>query len=142
MRQALDAFEEDRTRGVIGVTAVDVSEAGAYGVVRVTGKDWARRGRVQVEEVVEKPDRTKAEELSRDGKCWIVLGPYVFTPTLMRQLMRDVEEDRREKGEIQLTSAMARVLDDEGLDCLCLQGEALDTGNAAEYVRTISKLNS
>lgn len=140
LNQVLDAFEEDPTRSVIGVTQVDVKEAGAYGVVRMEECRPGFHGRIGVSEVVEKPDSTTARNLSRDGKCWIVLGPYVFTPALMKQLRRDVALNRRSRGEIQLTSAMVNVLEEEGLDCLCMKGEALDTGNATDYSRTIEKL--
>lgn len=142
LRQTIDAFESYPNRSVIGVTQVPVSAAGAYGVVRTARKDWSSRTRVPIQEVFEKPDNSKAEKLSYGGKCNIVLGPYVFTPTLMEELRKDVDADRRQRGEIQLTSAMVTVLEREGMDSLCLDGEALDTGNASEYIRTFARLGS
>lgn len=140
LRQTIEAYGENPSRSVVGVCEFPVAEAGAYGVVRVAREDWERKTRVAVQEVVEKPKPEKANELSVRGKCRIVLGPYVFTPALMRQLREDVEAEKREKGEIQLTGAMASVLGMEGLDCFCLKGKALDTGNAVEYVRTMCQL--
>lgn len=140
LHQTIDAFEEDTSRGVIGVTEMSMTEAEVYGVVRLATEDWGRKSRVAIQEVVEKPNFEKAAELSREGKCRVVLGPYIFTPALLRELRKDVKADKREKGEIQLTSAMMTVLGTEGLDCLCLNGEALDTGNGVGYVRTIWRL--
>lgn len=142
LRQAMDAFEMYPSRSVIGVTQVPFSAASSYGVVKTAEKDWSSRTRVPIEEIVEKPSNARAEELSRNGNCTIVLGPYVFTPTLMEELRKDVDADRRQGGEIQLTSAMVTVQEREGLDALCLDGEALDTGNALEYMRTFARLGS
>lgn len=137
LRQTVDAFEEDPSRGVIGVTEMSTTEAEAYGVVRLAASDWGRRSRVTMHEIVEKPSLEKGAELSIGERCWVVLGPYVFTPTLLRELRKDVKANKKEKGEIQLTNAMMTVLEIEGLDCLCLRGNALDTGNGVGYARTI-----
>lgn len=142
LRQVLDAFQKEPSKSVIGVTQVPVSEAGCYGAVCISKDDWGSSTRVKIHEIVEKPSSRKAEDLSVGGHCSIVLGPYVFTPALMRQLRKDVREDRRHGGEIQLTPAIEAILREEGIDALHLDGEALDTGNAQEYVQTIARMGA
>lgn len=142
LQQALDAFEQNPLRSVIGVCDVPVSEAGAYGTVKLATEDRRSGERVAIDVIVEKPDNVKAMELSSDGKCKIVLGPYIFTATLMKKLLKDVEEDKRQGGEIQLTTAIEAVLHEEGIDALCLDGEAFDTGNAADYARTLWRVRN
>lgn len=140
--QAINAFEKDPSRSVIGVTQVPVSTSISYGVVGTAKEDFGRPTRVPIREIVEKPSSVKAEELSHDGKCNIVLGPYVFTSALLKELRKDVAAGQTLGGEIQLSTAMIRVYEKEGMDSLCLNGEALDTGNAVEYVQTLSQLTA
>lgn len=142
LMQAISEFESNPSRSVIGVTQVPVSEAVSYGVVGTAEADFGLSTRVPIQEIIEKPSMAKAEELGQNGKCSIILGPYIFTPSVMKELRNDVEADMTTGGEIQLTSALEKVWEREGMDSYCLRGEALDTGNAAEYVRTLTKLAS
>lgn len=118
----------------------DESEAGAYGVIRseVDGDTRA----LNVVEFIEKPDKAQAAELASDGKCKIVLGPYVFTRQVMDALLADVEADARLSGEVQLTPAVDRVRGETGLLAVSLVGQSLDTGNPQEYASTMVELSS
>lgn len=140
VQQVLAAFESDPARSAIGVTSVPISQSVQYGVVKTADRARIDCKNVSIEKLVEKPDLKEAEECARNGVCDIVLGPYVFTPSLMSQLKKDVLMNKTERGEIQLTSAMITVLEAEGMNAVRIDGEALDTGNATEYARTISKL--
>jgi UTP-glucose-1-phosphate uridylyltransferase len=139
LRQALDVFERDPTgRSVIGVSDIRVADAGSYGVVKLS-KDNAICA-WNVVDFVEKPSPEKASEVALSGMCKIVLGPYVFAHNVMDALVADVSKDARVGGEIQLTQAVIRVKSETGLLAVELSGEALDTGNPAEYVKAITSL--
>lgn len=140
LAQVINEFECNPSRSVIGVTKVPMPDAVSYGVVGTARSDFESLSRVPIQEMIEKPDIAKAKTLGHSGKCNIILGPYVFTPSVIRELRKDIVHDRRIGGEIQLTAAMERVWQKEGMDSYCLHGEALDTGNANMYVQTMTKL--
>lgn len=142
LKQALRAFQKEPTKSVISVTQVPLAQAGSYGVVN-TAKASLKPGMTsEIERIVEKPDPSAAEQLASEGKCNIVLGPYILTAAVMTQLTADVESDRRTGGEIQLTSALESILEKEGMNALLIDGNAMDTGNPLEYSRTISAMTS
>jgi UTP-glucose-1-phosphate uridylyltransferase/mevalonate kinase len=139
LRQVLDVFERDPLgRSVIGTSDVPASEASAYGVVNLAKDKHVCA--MDVVDLVEKPDAEKAAEFSDNGMCKIVLGPYVFSHNVMDALVKDVIDDSRLSAEIQLTPAIVRVKEAAGLLAVELDGEALDTGNPAEYAQTMTIL--
>jgi UTP-glucose-1-phosphate uridylyltransferase/mevalonate kinase len=139
LRQCLDVFERDpRGRSVIGASDVSAAESGAYGVVKA--EDDADVKALRVVDFVEKPDKGEAALLATRGMCKIVLGPYVFTRNVMNALLADVAADARRGGEVQLTPAVARVKDTDGLLAVGLRGKALDTGSPQEYANTMVEL--
>jgi UTP-glucose-1-phosphate uridylyltransferase/mevalonate kinase len=141
LRQCLDIFERDpQSRSVLGVSDVSLEEAGAYGVILAQDDDDVPA--LKVLDFVEKPDREQAIALASDGICKIVLGPYVFTRKVMDALLADVAADARLSGEVQLTPAVARVMDEDGLLAVSLVGQSLDTGNPQEYASTMVELAS
>ena len=139
LSQAISAFAADPLgRSVIGVSPVPAEEAGAYGVVKVDSSNGAATKPIL--EFVEKPDSIQASCLAENGVCRIVLGPYILHYRVMEALLRDVAQDERLNGEVQLTPALIRDRESHGLISLDLIGGALDTGNPTEYARTLTRL--
>eukprot|EP00178_Gracilaria_changii_P000556 TRINITY_DN106_c0_g1_i11.p1 TRINITY_DN106_c0_g1~~TRINITY_DN106_c0_g1_i11.p1 ORF type:complete len:656 (+),score=81.50 TRINITY_DN106_c0_g1_i11:1646-3613(+) len=140
VQQVLDAYNQNPSKCVIGLTQVATSEAGAYGVAKVRGDMRSNGERVAIESIMEKPNLEEAKSLSCGDVSNIILGPYAFTPLLMELLREDVETDKQLNGEIQLTPTINSVLEKEGIDAILLDGSAYDTGNAVGYRKTIGKL--
>ncbi|KAI0565809.1 GHMP kinase [Gracilaria domingensis] len=140
IQQILEAYDENPSRTVVGVTHVAICEAGAYGVVKTAGEIRTNGERTAIEKMIEKPDAEVAKSLSFNDVCNIILGPYAFTPKLMKLLHENVEANQSMDGEIQLTPTMTAVLEEEGMDAILLDGSAYDTGNPVDYRNTISRL--
>ena len=121
MSQMTDLFEKQQN-SILGVERIDPSETKKYGVVETRGI-LPSVGRVK--SIVEKPEPENAP--SNLG----VVGRYILTPAIF---------DKIEKtgvgagGEIQLTDAIAALLDDEPVLAYEFEGKRYDCGSKLGYL--------
>ena len=116
---------------VVALMQVDSDQVSQYGVVAAEPTDTD--GVVTVTDLVEKPAPADAPS------NWIVIGRYVCDPAIFGVLDRTAPG---RGGEIQLTDALktlARMPAGEGGGVRGVQfrGRRFDTGNPADYLRTI-----
>jgi len=119
--EAMIAEAERVERSVVALMEVD--DPSAYGCARVEPADG---GLVRIREIVEKPSRDLAPS------NLAVMGRYVFTPDIFEALART---QPGVGGEIQLTDAMAQLLDGPGLYGFPFSEGRFDTGNKLDYLR-------
>lgn len=91
--------------------------------------------------VAEKPDAQYAKKhLSvpclPDGLFLCFFGLYLFTPIIFSILDEHIKKNMKEKGEFQLTSAIAYLLKNEGVLGLEIDGSRLDMGTPSGYIET------
>ena len=124
---------------VVALIEVDPSQIGLYGCAAVKPIEWqgsAGGGEVvQVTDLVEKPAASDAPS------SYAVIGRYVLDPAVF-DVLRATGPGRG--GEIQLTDAL-RILaarDDAGgpVHGVLFKGRRYDTGDRADYLRTIVRL--
>ena len=96
---------------------------GLYGMV--VGRQ-VEPGLFRVRRIIEKP---KAGQVSSN---LATLGRYVFTPGIFDHL-REAEPDRN--GEVQLTDAIQRLLEDEDVYARLYQGRRYDVGDKLGWLR-------
>ncbi len=127
MKQMVDvATREDRS--TIGVMNVAAAEVGNYGIVE-TG---AAQGRVApITRIVEKP---KPGTIS---STLAVVGRYVLTPRIFHHLRR---MSAGAGGELQLTDAIGRLLDDERVLAYEFEGRRYDCGSKLGYLQATVEL--
>ena len=126
MRQLLDVFEHYRGP-VIAVEKVPRERIHQYGVVaghKVEGPNGARVW--QITEMVEKP---KADQAPSD---LAIIGRYVLTPDLFA-LLAETTPDQR--GEIQLTDGLRRLLKRRPMYAVEFQGKRYDTGDKLGFLK-------
>ncbi|NKI34110.1 UTP--glucose-1-phosphate uridylyltransferase GalU [Wenzhouxiangella sp. XN79A] len=111
-------------RSVISVEAVEPSRTQHYGVVDIEAESGERFHSVRG--IVEKP----APEDAPSNLA--VVGRYILTPRIF-QLLETTAPDHR--GEIQLTDAIASLIDEQGVDCLEFEGTHYDCGSKLGYLR-------
>jgi UTP--glucose-1-phosphate uridylyltransferase len=127
MKQMVDVAvrEQCATIGVVNVAAADV---GNYGVVE-TGK---REGRVApITRIVEKPKPGTTRSTQA------VVGRYVLTPRIFHHLG---QMSPGAGGEIQLTDAIAKLLDDERVLAYEFDGHRYDCGSKLGYLEATVEL--
>ncbi len=122
LRQMVEAFEEYH-RSIIAVETVPRDETYRYGIVSAT--DVTDRVK-KMTGIVEKP---KPEEAPTN---LAVVGRYVFTPGILKQLQ---DTGRGAGGEIQLTDAIAGMLDKEDVYSLEFDGQRYDCGSKLGYLQ-------
>jgi UTP--glucose-1-phosphate uridylyltransferase len=122
MQQLADRFA-GTGRSVISVERVPRERTDQYGVVDLGG---ASGPFAPIQAIVEKPDPAEApSDLA-------VVGRYLLTPRIFDLLETTAPGSG---GEIQLTDAIAALLDEQGADALEFTGRHYDCGSKLGYLR-------
>jgi UTP--glucose-1-phosphate uridylyltransferase len=119
--EAMISEAERVERSVVALMEVD--DPSLYGCARVQPADGDL---VRIQEIVEKPSRDLAPS------NLAVMGRYVFTPDIFDALAR---VQPGVGGEIQLTDAIALLLDEAGVYGYPFSEGRYDTGNKLDYLR-------
>ncbi|XID93087.1 UTP--glucose-1-phosphate uridylyltransferase GalU [Paenibacillaceae bacterium WGS1546] len=122
-RQLIEQFERTE-RSVIGVQAVGVDQTHRYGIV----DPGERTGQLyRVNRFVEKPRQGQAPS------NLAIMGRYVLTPEIFAYLGR---HERGAGGEIQLTDAIQKLNEDQGVYAYDFQGIRYDVGEKIGFIMT------
>lgn len=125
--QMMDIFEEKKC-SVLGVMEVDGSETSKYGIiegVEINGQ------LIEVKDIVEKPDPKNAPSTTA------VIGRYLFTPGIMRELE---QTKPGVGGEIQLTDAIRSLLKKEKVYAYRFEGKRYDIGDKLGFLEATVEL--
>ena len=107
---------------VLGVETVDPNQTGSYGIVEIAPKDAYQR----VTSIVEKPKPADAPS------NLAVVGRYILTPAIF-DLLRHTQAGAG--GEIQLTDAIATLLQQETVLAHAFSGQRYDCGSKLGYLQ-------
>lgn len=121
MAQMVAAFEK-QGRSLLAVQEVPQEHTKRYGIVR---GEPAGGPLLRVDEIVEKPDPEVAP--SRMG----VAGRYVLTPRIFEEIRN---QPRGVGGEIQLTDAIARLMQHEAVYAYQYSGKRYDCGSKEGFL--------
>jgi UTP--glucose-1-phosphate uridylyltransferase len=116
---------------VVALMRVPRDQVHLYGCAAVDGGDGGKWESVRITALVEKPaPGTEPSDL-------IVVGRYILSPSIFG-LLRDTAPGRG--GEIQLTDAIQAQLAVEPVHGVVFTGRRYDTGDRADYLRTVVRL--
>ncbi|MEO8609649.1 MAG: sugar phosphate nucleotidyltransferase [Chloroflexota bacterium] len=138
-QQLLDAFNQHDT-SVIGLRPTPETQLSNFGTV--TG-DWLEGQSVlNITEFAEKPTPEYAREnLGVDGldegNYLTVFGQYIIKPQVFAYLEEHIQNNVRERGEFQLTSALDRLRQEAGFLGLMMDGARFDIGLPDYYLETL-----
>lgn len=128
---------------VIGLMTVTAEELGSRGIV--TG-DWVAESQMlMITACAEKPEPAYArhhlqvEGLAKD-RYLAIFGQYILKPAIFDHLERSLREDRRERGEIQLTTVLDDLCRGSGALGVIIEGSTYDFGQPGLYVETLNAL--
>ncbi len=122
LQQMVEAFGKHES-SLLGVQNVPFSDTGAYGIVSV---EPDRHGLQNVTAIVEKPAPEKAPS------NLAVIGRYVLTPRIFHHLRR---VQAGAGGEIQLTDAIAALVEEEPVLAFPFHGVRYDCGSKLGYLK-------
>lgn len=121
MAQMTELFKREQ-RSILGVERVDPSETHKYGIIE-TKEMEPKVGRLQ--SIVEKPAPEKAPS------NLAVVGRYILTPAIFEKIE---QTERGAGGEIQLTDAIADLMEDEPVLSYEFEGKRYDCGSKLGYL--------
>ena len=121
MAQMVKLYEQKHT-SILGVERVDPSETASYGIVR-TGESSEKSAPIEI--IVEKP---KPEDAPSN---LAVVGRYILTPAIFDKIEKT---GKGAGGEIQLTDAIADLLNDEPVLAYEFEGRRYDCGTKLGFL--------
>jgi UTP-glucose-1-phosphate uridylyltransferase/mevalonate kinase len=133
-RQLVNEYENTEEI-TIGLVPTPISESFRFGCVSGT---WETPGRVlAITQCKEKPDPDFARQYlvteSTADTVLTVFGLYVLTPAIFEHIGRLIGENRYERGEIQLTTALEELRRTTPVKGLIIDGEKIDIGVPSGY---------
>ena len=137
-RQLVDAYNQHGT-SVIGLRSTPENMLANFGTV--TGV-WLEDKLLNITEFAEKPTVDYARANLRvsnipDGEYLTVFGQYIIKPQLFDYLEEHINNNVRERGEFQLTSALDRLRREDGFMGLMIDGQRYDIGIPDYYLETL-----
>ena len=122
LKQLIDCYDEYKT-SVLGVQTVEAKDVNKYGIVNgihIEDRVYKVKGLVEKPAVEEAPSNVA------------ILGRYIITPRIFKIL----EETKPGKGgEIQLTDALLKLIDEEAMYAYDFEGTRYDVGDKLGFLK-------
>lgn len=122
LKQLMDCYNEYGT-SILGVQTVDAKDVDKYGIIKgihIEGRVYKVRGLVEKPAVEEAPSNIA------------ILGRYIITP----QIFKILEETKPGRGgEIQLTDALSKLIDEEAIYAYEFEGTRYDVGDKLGFLK-------
>ncbi len=140
-RQLLEAYQL-HGQSVVGMRRTPQEKIGHFGTL--TGV-WLDEGcLLNITEFAEKPTLDYARTNLRvpnlkPDEYLTVFGQYVIKPQLFAYLREHIENNVRERGEFQLTSALDQLRQEDGFLGLMMDGQRFDIGLPEYYLETLQE---
>lgn len=127
LTEMVKAFTEAQA-SIVAVESIDLAESSHYGMVGLDPIGSRHQNLLPINRIVEKP-------ASQDAPSnWGVLGRYVLSP----RIFDDLESlPKGVQGEVQLTDALARLLEHDALYAYPIKGKRYDCGSQLGYLQAI-----
>ena len=131
--QLIEKYEQ-YNKLMVAVHSIPLAEVSRYGILSGIWED-KNETVLNIAKMTEKPKASYAEEFlsvkCKDGsrKYMSVFGQYILTPEVFAQLHSDIANSDDASKEIELTSALDKVREREGMVGVQLQGRMYDMGN-------------
>ena len=122
LKQLMDCYNEYNT-SILGVQTVDANDVDKYGIIKgihIEGRVHKVRGLIEKPAVEEAPSNIA------------ILGRYIITP----QIFKILEETKPGRGgEIQLTDALSKLINEEAIYAYEFEGTRYDVGDKLGFLK-------
>ncbi len=137
-QQLVEAFNQ-QGRSVVGMRKTAESDIANFGTV--TGHWMTNNELLNITEFAEKPTVEYARDNLRidglEGEYLTLFGQYIIKPQIFDYLEEHIENNVREHGEFQLTSALDRLRKEDGFAGVTIDGKRYDIGLPEYYLDTL-----
>jgi UTP-glucose-1-phosphate uridylyltransferase/mevalonate kinase len=139
--QLLEAYQL-HGQSIVGVRRTPEEMIGNFGTI--TGVWLDKQSLLNITEFAEKPTIDYARTNLRvpglgEDEYLTIFGQYVIKPKLFDYLQEHIENNVRERGEFQLTSALDRLRQEDGILGLVMDGQRFDIGLPEYYLETLQE---
>ena len=140
--QLVEKYEQ-YNKLMVSIHPVPLSDVSHYGILSGTWED-KNETVLNISQMNEKPKVSYAEEFlgvkCKDGnrKYMSVFGQYILTPEVFEQLRTDIQSSTDSNKEVELTSALDKVREQNGMVGVQLQGRMYDMGNFNAFLNCVS----
>lgn len=136
--QLLQVFEQVG-KSVLGIEATPAESIKHRGCV--VG-NWQSDRLLELTQLYEKPSVEYAQQHLRVSRMpadqfLTISGMYALTPQIFTYLEDNLRQNLRERGEFQLTSALDRLRQDQGMMGYQIEGRSFDTGQPDYYWQAV-----
>ncbi len=131
--QLIEKYEQ-YNKLMVAIHPIPLADVSHYGILTGTWED-KNETELTISQMNEKPKSSYAEEFlgvkCKDGsrKYMSVFGQYILTPEVFDQLRQDIVNCIDSTKEIELTTALDKVRERDGMVGIQLQGRMYDMGN-------------
>ncbi len=138
--QLVEAYNRYGTN-ILGLRSTPEDQIANFGTV---GGVWVEENRLlNISEFAEKPTADYARNNLRapgmeDGQYLTVFGLYIIKPRIFEILEENIQNNVRERGEFQLTSALDRLRREDGFHGLIMDGTRFDIGLPDSYLESLA----
>jgi UTP-glucose-1-phosphate uridylyltransferase len=139
-RQTINAYRKSGGQLTVAVKEIPLEDVVHYGILTGTFDGEL----MNVNEMVEKPTAERARDYLcskyKNKDCYYAtFGQYVLTPKVFEELEADIEKHDAsgDRTEIQLTDALIKTLETDGMTGVFIDGKSYDVGIPRAYVRTV-----
>jgi UTP-glucose-1-phosphate uridylyltransferase/galactokinase len=144
MKQMIEAYETIGTT-MISMHTIPKEDVVHYGIMH---GEWenSEETLLKLDEIAEKPSVEYAEDYlavkTRKNRenYYAVFGQYILTREVFQELEKNIAENKLERGEIQLTSALDQVREKYGVSGFVVNGRSYDVGLPEAYYRTFVEI--
>lgn len=139
--QLLDAFTRHGRKSIVSLYTAPGTDVHHYGTVTGTWVDEQQKV-LALSEFAEKPSLDYAREHLAmpglgDDQFLCVYGQYILTPEIFAILGRHISEGIRQRGEVQLTTALDVLRESDGMLGFLVDGDHYDTGQPFAYLQSL-----
>ena len=139
--QLIEKYEQ-HNKLMVSIHPVPLSQVSHYGILSGTWED-KNETELNISQMNEKPKASYAEEYlgvkCKDGELryMSVFGQYILTPEVFDQLRSDIDASSDPNMEVELTSALDKVRERDGMVGVQLQGRMFDMGNYKAFINCV-----
>ncbi len=142
-QQLLEAYNQHGV-SILGLRQTPEEQIASFGTI--TGVWIDQPTLLSVNEFAEKPTLDYARSnLHTPGlppdEYLTVFGEYIIKPQIFDYLEENINNNVREHGEFQLTSALDRLRQEDGFQGLVIDGQRFDIGLPEHYLETLAKFS-
>lgn len=138
-QQMLEAYQQHGIN-LVGLRRTPEDQIANFGAVAGV---WVEEGRLlNITEFTEKPTADYARSNLRvpglpENEYLTIFGQYIIKPQIFEYLEEHIQNNVRERGEFQLTSALDRLRQGDGFLGLIMDGKRFDIGLPESYLETL-----